>query len=237
MMSGASHFWTLPLDLPLLGHQVVNLNTLLMVWVGIITVLVFAKMATHQASVYPSRLQLAGEGIVNMVRGVTSSTGHERGDKYLFFSGSVFLFILVANVMGQLPLRLIPLPHGELLAATGDLNTTVALAVLTVAFYFGFGISQKGLGYFKHYFEPLPFMFPMHLMEDITRPGSLALRLFLNIMVGELLSSVALQVAKIGLPCFVIGYELFVAFLQAYIFMLLSSVYIGMMSESHEAHH
>jgi F-type H+-transporting ATPase subunit a len=237
MMSGTSHFWTLSLDLPLLGHQVVNLNTLIMVWVGIITVLVLAKWAAHQASVYPSRLQFVAEGVVNMVRGVTTSTGHERGDKYLFFSGSVFLFILAVNLMGQLPLRLIPIPHGELLAATGDLNTTVALALLTLVFYVGFGISQKGLGYFKHYFEPMPFMLPMHLIEDVTRPGSLALRLFLNIMVGELLSGVTLQMFKIGLPCFVICYELFVAFLQAYIFMLLSSVYIGMMSESHEAHH
>jgi len=213
--------------------QAVHMNTLIMVWVGMLVVLTLAFLATRNLRVVPSKLQVVGEGFFDICRGITMATAGTRGDGFLFFIGSLFLFILTANLMGQLPLKLFHIPHGELKAATADINTTSALALMTLLFYFGYGIYKKGFGYFKHYLSPTPLFLPLNVLEDFTRPGSLLIRLFFNILVGEILSHIAMSVAPFVLPSLVIFLELFVAVVQAYIFAILSSVYISLLSEEH----
>jgi F-type H+-transporting ATPase subunit a len=222
------HFWVVPF----LGSTV-HLSTLIMVWVGMVLLLVFAKLLASNLTVIPNRLQVVAEGVYDFCRSITMSTAGPRGDSYLYFIGSLFLFILMANLLGQLPLRLIQLPHGELMAATGDPNTTAALAVTTLIMYFAVGIRKKGLRYFLHYIKPSPLFLPLNIVEDFTRPGSLMIRLYFNIMVGEILSGIAMSVTPYVLPVFVIFLELFVAVVQAYIFAILSAVYVGMMSDDH----
>lgn len=222
------HFW----EVSLLGATV-NLNTLIMVWVGMGLVLLWALMSTRNLQLVPSKAQVFAEGVFDLCRSITMSTAGKRGDGFLFFIGSLFLFILTANIMGQLPLRLFSIPHGELLAATADINTTSALALLTLVMYFGVGLKRKGLRYFAHYFQPSPLFLPLNLIEDITRPGSLLIRLYFNILVGEILSGIAMSVTPYVLPSFVIVLELFVAVVQAYIFAILSSVYISLLSDDH----
>ena len=223
-----NHFW----EVSFLGSTI-HLNTLIMVWVGMGLLLVLAKLLASNLTVVPSRLQVVAEGVYDFCRSITMSTAGPRGDGYLYFIGSLFLFILTANVLGQLPLRLIQLPHGELMAATGDINTTAALGVMTLIMYFAVGIRKKGLRYFLHYFQPSPLFLPLNIVEDFTRPGSLMIRLYFNILVGEILSGIAMQVTPFVLPVFVIFLELFVAVVQAYIFAILSAVYVGMMSDDH----
>lgn len=213
--------------------QVVHMNTLIMVWVGMLVVLALAFLATRNLRVVPSKLQVVGEGFFDICRGITMATAGTRGDGFLFFIGSLFLFILTANLMGQLPLKLFHIPHGELKAATGDINTTSALALMTLIFYFAYGIYKKGPRYFKHYLSPNPLFLPLNILEDITRPGSLLIRLYFNILVGEILSGIAMSVMPYVLPSLVIFLELFVAVVQAYIFAILSSVYISLLSEDH----
>lgn len=227
-----SHFWVEEV----LGRPV-HFNTLVMAWSAMGIVLLLAMSLTRDMKVAPNRTQVIGEGIYDICRSITMSTAGPRGDKYLFYIGSVFLFILVANLMGQLPLKLLPIPHGEWLPATGDFSVPAALAIITLIMYFVVGIQAKGLGYFKHYFTPYPVFLPLNLLEDLTRPGSLMLRLYFNIMVGEILTGIAYSVAPIGPPVFVSLMELFVAVVQAYIFTILSAVYIGLLSEKHEEHH
>ncbi|MCE3236611.1 MAG: hypothetical protein K0Q50_2802 [Vampirovibrio sp.] len=222
------HFWVVNL----LGYEV-NMNTLIMVWSGMLLVLALAFVSTRNLQVIPGKLQVVSEGFFDICRGITMATAGTRGDSFVFFIGSLFLFILTANLMGQLPLKLISLPHGELLAATGDINTTSALALITLIMYFAIGIKKKGLRYFKHYLTPNPFFLPLNLLEDITRPGSLLIRLYFNILVGEILSGIALSVMPYVLPSLVIFLELFVAVVQAYIFAILSSVYVSLLSEDH----
>jgi len=221
-------FW----EATLLG-QPVNLNTLIMVWVAMGLLLALAWSFTRNLQVVPSKLQVVGEGFFDICRSITMATAGKRGDGFLFFVGSVFLFILTCNLMGQLPLRLIHLPQAELAAATADPNTTLALALMTLIMYFGVGIKQKGLKYFLHYFQPTPLFAPLNLLEDLTRPGSLMIRLYFNILVGEILSHIAMSVTPFVLPGLVIVLELFVAVVQAYIFAILSSVYISILSEDH----
>lgn len=227
------HEWVVQL----LGQEV-NLNTLIMVWLGLGFVLITAWLFTRNLKVVPGKLQVVGEGVFDVCRSITMATAGKRGDGFLFFVGSIFLFILTANVMGQLPLSLFHIPSGELKAATADINTTAALGVATLLFYIGYGIYKKGLGYFKHYISPSPwyigiFFLPINILEDVTRPGSLLIRLYFNILVGEILSGIALSVTPYVLPSLVIFLELFVAVVQAYIFAILSSVYISLLSEEH----
>lgn len=204
-----------------------------MTWAAMAVIVVFAYLFTRRLQLYPSGFQVIGESIFDLCRNITTSTGGKKGDVFLFYIGSLFIFILVANLMGQLPLRLIPLPHGELIAATGDFNTPAALAFMSVLMYFYFGIRKKGLSYFKHYVEPFPVFLPFNLLEDFTRPFSLMLRLYANILVGELLAGIMMAAAPLVAPCVVILLELFVAVIQAYIFAVLSSVYIALLSADH----
>jgi F-type H+-transporting ATPase subunit a len=219
-------------ELPLLGSTI-HMNTLIMAWAAILVLLVVGKMLASNLTVIPNRLQVVGEGVYDFCRSITFSTAGARGDTYLFFIGSLFLFILTCNFMGQLPLKLIAIPHGHLIAATGDINTTLALGIATVIMYFVVGLRKKGLRYFLHYIQPSPLFLPLNILEDATRPGSLMIRLYFNIMVGEILSEIAMSVTPFVLPAFVIFLELFVAVVQAYIFAILSAVYVGMLSDDH----
>ena len=208
----------------------INIDTLFMTWAAMALILLIALVIKSNLKLIPGRLQVVGEALFSFNRDIAVSTGGKKAESYVFFIGSLFLFIMTANLMGQLPLKLIHIPVGHLGAATGDFNTPVALALLTVIMYFTIGISRKGLGYFKHYFSPFPVFFPLNLLEDFTKPFSLSLRLFANILVGEILAMIAMFILPIGLPVFTILIELFVAILQAYIFAVLSSVYIAMVS-------
>lgn len=229
------HFW----QVQLADGFTVHMNTLIMVWLAMAVLLLFGWLSTRNLKVIPSPLQAAGESFFNFCRSITYGTAGEKGDGYLFFIGSLFLFILTANLMGQLPLRLFNplLPEGGLAAATADVNTTAALAVISVVMYIAMGIKRTGLmGFINHHFYPHWAFLPMNLLEHITRPGSLLIRLYFNILVGEILSHLALSISPYVLPGAVIFLELFVAVVQAYIFAILTAVYISLMIEDHSDH-
>jgi F-type H+-transporting ATPase subunit a len=135
------------------------------------------------------------------------------------FAGSLFLFICGAATVGQLPS--VPAPTSNL-PATSALAALVFLAVPLA------GIRAQGpVAYVKHYFRPNPLLFPLHLISELSRTLALALRLFGNMMSGHLV--VALIVALVGLlvPVPLMALDLLIGFLQAYIFTVLTSVYIG----------
>ena len=230
---GLATHWTEQLNFLPAPWNTINMNTLIMVWSGMAIVLAIAWWSTSKLALRPSGKQTFAESIFNFCRAIPQQTAGHRGDQFVFYIGSMFIFILTANLMGQLPLRLIQLSKGELFAATGDINTPAALAIMTVVMYFYFGIRSKGLRYFKHYLQPMPVFMPLNILEDVTRPFSLMLRLYANILVGEILSTVALMTLPYLMPCMVILIELFVAVLQAYIFCILSSVYISLLSDDH----
>ncbi len=228
------HFW----NTTLFGLDV-HMNILITTWLAMFVLVAFGFIATRKLQVVPARLQVVGEGFYDFCRSITMATAGPKGDGYLFFIGSMFLFILTANLMGQLPLRLFDglIPEGSFMAATGDINTTTALAIISLFMYIGMAIKRTGLGGFiNHHFHPHWAFAPLNLLEHITRPGSLLIRLYFNILVGEILSSLALKIMPLVAPVMVIGLELFVAVVQAYIFAILSAVYIALMVEEHDEH-
>nr|YP_010554361.1 CF0 subunit IV [Allomorphia malaccensis]UTM99284.1 CF0 subunit IV [Allomorphia malaccensis] len=147
-------------------------------------------------------------------------------------SGTMFLFLFVCNWSGALlPWKIIQLPHGELAAPTNDINTTVALALLTSA---ASGLSKKGLGYFSKYIQPTPILLPINILEDFTKPLLLSFRLFGNILADELVVVVLVSLVPSVVPIPVMFLGLFTSGIQALIFATLAAAYIG---ESMEGHH
>lgn len=164
----------------------VHLDTLIMMWITMAIIIFFALLATGNTKLVPSRIQAVFENIVLVFEGFTKEMGPE-GKKHTPLLIALFLFIITANMIGQLPFKLFHLPQGELASPTNDINVTAALAVVVLFYYIFAGVKEKGLGYFKHYFQPVWFMTPLNIMEDFVRPLTLAIRLFANILAGEIL--------------------------------------------------
>ena len=133
-----------------------------------------------------------------------------------------------------MPWRIFELPNGELGAPTNDINTTVALALLTSVAYFYAGLTKKGLNYFGRYVQPTPILFPINVLEDFTKPLSLSFRLFGNILADELVVAVLITLVPLVIPIPLIFLGLFTSAIQALIFATLAGAYIG---EALETHH
>ncbi len=242
----------------------VHMDTLISMWLAMAFILFFAMLASCRLNIIPNKLQAIFEQIVTIFVDLTKNMGKNQGSTALVLM-CIFLLIIISNLMGQLPWKLIHLNQGEFASPTNDINMTAALAVFVLFFYLYKGIKAKGLNYFKHYVQPVWFMTPFNILEDFTRPLTLALRLFANIFAGEVLvvlfgcligavispdtiaSALNLHNAASGTILYdftlflgsllalpVMFFELFVAFIQALVFTLLTNAYVSnAVSESH----
>ena len=184
-------------------------------------------------------LELFVGGLINFFGGILG----EHGKKYVPFVGSFFIFILFLNYLGLIP---------GFQSPTADLNTTLALGISAVIGVHIIAIKENGLvGYLKHFIgDPWwlgPLMFPLHIIGEIARAGSLAIRLFGNIF-GE--ESVIINLTLLGLAIPAIAglipwmpvqvpmlfFGLFGGFLQALVFSILTSIYIVTFLEHDEEH-
>lgn len=212
-----------------IGNSAVNMDTVLTMWVAMAVILVFAFVATRKLSVIPSKIQAFCESVMGFFWDQVDQMIGEEGRKHVPLAASLFLFIVVANLMGQIPMRLIHLKAGELASPTNDINMTAALAIIVLFYYLIVGIKKKGVHFFYHGLSfPGIVMFLIDLLDMITRPFSLALRLFCNIFVGEVLVGVMLGIFAYFLPLPIMFFEVFVAFVQALVFMMLTIAYVSM---------
>ncbi len=210
----------------------------------VIGILVIASLAaTRNVQKIPSGIQNLMEYALEFIRDLAKNQlGEKEYRPWVPFIGTLFLFIFVSNWSGALiPWKLIKLPSGELAAPTNDINTTVALALLTSLAYFYAGFSKKGLGYFKKYIEPTPVLLPIAILEDFTKPLSLCFRLFGNILADELVVAVLVLLVPLFVPLPVMALGLFTSAIQALVFATLAGAYIhealeGHGEEGHEEH-
>ena len=209
-----------------IGTLHVHWDTLVTMWFAMIVVIILSFFLTRNLSIIPSKSQAVGESIIKFF--LENLAEVKNGEKHVPLVASLFLFILFANLMGQLPLRLIRLKEGELASPTNDINLTAALAVLVLIYYLFQGFKEKGFKYIFHGFDITGIITTLvDILEMITRPLSLALRLFANILAGEILVSVVLGLVAIAAPVPVMLFEIFVAFIQAFVFMMLTIAYIS----------
>ncbi|ADI65001.1 F0F1 ATP synthase subunit A [Trichormus azollae] len=210
----------------------------------VIGILVIASLAaTRNVQKIPGGIQNFMEYALEFIRDLAKNQlGEKEYRPWVPFIGTLFLFIFVSNWSGALiPWKLIKLPAGELAAPTNDINTTVALALLTSLAYFYAGFSKKGLGYFKKYIEPTPILLPIAILEDFTKPLSLSFRLFGNILADELVVAVLVLLVPLFVPLPVMALGLFTSAIQALVFATLAGAYIhealeGHGEEGHEEH-
>lgn len=216
-----------------IGSLHVHWDTLITMWAAMLFVLIAAFIFTRNLSIIPNKRQAVAESIMKFFLGSVSDL--PQGEKHIPLVGSLFLFILFANFMGQLPLRLIHLKEGEFASPTNDINMTAAMAVIVLFYYLYQGFKKKGIHAIWHGFSFAGIItLLVDLLEMITRPLSLSLRLFANIFAGEILVSALLGILAIGLPLPAMFFEIFVAFIQAFVFMMLSIAYISTsVSEEH----
>jgi F-type H+-transporting ATPase subunit a len=204
-------------------------------WFVIALILIFAVLGSLDKKRIPKSWQNLMEYVVEFTQEIAlNQIGESEYRPWLPFISTLFLFIFGCNWAGALiPWKLIELPEGELAAPTNDINTTVALALLTSGMYFYAGIRKKGLGYFKRYLEPTPILLPINILEDFTKPLSLSFRLFGNILADELTVSVLTMLVPLIIPLPIMVLGVFASSIQALIFSTLAAAYIAEALEGH----
>lgn len=215
----------------ILGHGVsFNMDTILTMWFSMLLLIVLAFIATRKLEMVPNKLQLAGEGIVKYFNDIAkSSMGNDEAQKHIAIILTLFMFILTANLVGQLPLKLIHLANGELASPNNDINMTAAMAIVVSIYYIFYGVKRNGFRFFFKGFSIDGIIITLvDTLELFVRPFSLALRLFANILAGELLVATFISLCAVVLPLPFMLFELFVALIQALVFTLLSTTYISM---------
>ncbi len=210
-------------------------------WFVIALLVLVSVLATRNLQQVPSGIQNFMEYALEFIRNLAKDQiGEKEYRPWVPFVGTLFLFIFVANWSGALvPWKLLELPASELAAPTNDINTTVALALLTSLAYFYAGFRKRGLGYLAKYIEPTPILLPINILEDFTKPLSLSFRLFGNILADELVVAVLVLLVPLFVPLPVMALGLFTSAIQALIFATLAAAYIGEALEGHgeEGHH
>jgi F-type H+-transporting ATPase subunit a len=226
---GQHFYWELA------GYQVHG-QVLITTWVVLAIIATLSFLGNRNLKEVPEGVQNLNEYITEFIRDIAKTQiGEHDYLAWVPFLGTIFLFIFVSNWSGALiPWRLIEIPNGELAAPTNDINTTVALALLTSIAYFYGGISKKGLGYFKRYVSPAAFLLPINVLEDFTKPLSLSFRLFGNILADELVVGVLIALVPLVVPIPLMLLGLFTSAIQALVFATLAGAYIG---EAVEEHH
>lgn len=221
-----------------IGSYKIHGQVFLVAWLVIAILLAIAFSGTRVLKRIPSKLQNFMEYVLEFLQDIArNQIGKHEYRNWVPYIATIFLFILGSNWAGALiPWKIIQLPDGELAAPTNDINTTVALALLTSIAYFYAGLRENGLGYFTRYIEPTPVLLPINILEDFTKPLSLSFRLFGNVLADELVVSVFTLLVPILIPLPVMILGLFASSIQALIFATLSAAYIGEAIEGHGEH-
>jgi|TARA_B110000977_G_scaffold162665_1_gene208259 F-type H+-transporting ATPase subunit a len=212
-----------------IGGFLIHGQVLMVLWFVFAILLTFAFLGSRNIEQIPRGWQNFMESVVEFVTDIAKDQlGESFYKEWVPFVGTLFLFIFGCNWAGAvIPWKLIALPEGELAAPTNDINTTVALALLTSAAYFYAGFSKKGLGYFKHYIHPIPLLLPIKILEDFTKPLSLSFRLFGNVLADELTIAVLTALVPLIIPLPIMLLGIFAGSVQALIFSTLAAAYIA----------
>lgn len=218
------------------GHAMAfNMDTLITMWAAMAFLLVVSFIATRKLTIFPTKLQLLLESILGYFSNLVNGMIHKDGQKHFPLIASLFLFIVTANLMGQLPFKVLELKQGELASPTNDINLTAGLAVIVLVYYVVAGLIQKKGKFLLHEFSFVGIISMLvEILELFTRPLTLALRLFGNILAGEILITALIGLCAWGLPLPIMFFEILVACVQALVFTMLTTVYIATAVNSEE---
>lgn len=211
------HHWVVQI----LGMDV-NMDTILMTWLTAALVIIVTIAATRKRSLVPSGMQNAMEIVIEALLDQFKETLGPKYSQVVSVLLTMFLFILFANELG-----LLPNPH-ILASPTNDLNTTVALALVSSAMVHIMALKNQGVKkHFKHFFQPFAPFVIINVLEEFTKPLTLAFRLFGNILAGEILLEVLYFLVPVGVPIIWLLFSLVIGLIQAFIFTILTTSYLA----------
>jgi F-type H+-transporting ATPase subunit a len=211
------------LIIPVFGHNItINLEVVIMTWIVFALLIVLGLFASYKRKILPRPLQALGELIVSLLYGLTEDAlGKELAKTYAPLICALFMFLLLSNWLGIIP-------HLE--EPTKDLNTTFGLGIMGFFIAHYAGIKSKGFkAYIKEYFQPIFFMMPLNVIGEMAKIVSISFRLFGNIMGGSIIIMVVSHlIYSLVLPPFLYAFfGLFVGTIQAFVFTMLTVVYIS----------
>lgn len=217
-------------------------NSILTTWVVMTLLILAAFFLRSQVALVPSKLLLVGEMLVGGIYSLFESVLGEHTKKFFPLVATLFIFILFNNWFGLLPgvgsIGLHEIEHGQekfiplFRAATADLNTTIALAIIAVASLQYYGVRALGafgyIGKFISFKDPISFFVGLlETVSEFSKIISFAFRLFGNIFAGEVLLTVIAFLIPVLAPIPFLGLEIFVGFIQALVFAILTAVFLS----------
>ncbi len=193
-------------------------------------ILVFILVRARLSVEHPGGLQHVFEGLHGFVQDQSREIIGHHSESFTPFLVALGLFILICNLMGLIP---------SFESPTATPTVPLGCAIAAFFYYHVQGIKrQGGLQYAKHFAGPMPalapLMLPIEIISHLARVLSLTIRLTANMFAGDLVTLVFISLIPIGIPIIFLGLHIFVSFLQAYIFVLLTTVYLaGAVAEEH----
>lgn len=215
------------------GYDISFTNSSAMMLVALCCIFTFLYFSGRNIKTIPSRLQMIAETIFQMIDGMIMDTSGSEGRKYIPFIFSLFLFIIICNLLGMIPFSF---------TVTSHIIVTFAMAAFVFVMVTFIGFARHGLHYFSLFLPsgtPLavaPILFAIEFFAYFIRPISLSVRLAANMTAGhvvlKVISTLTIMAGIFGVMPFMlltvlVGFEIFVAIIQAYIFTVLTCVYLS----------
>jgi F-type H+-transporting ATPase subunit a len=206
-----------------------SIDAITYTWLVMAVLLLLSFLATRAIKTIPGGLQNFMEVVVSGIENMIVETMGERGRPYFPLVATIGIFVLVSNLIGLVPGFFPP---------TANINTTAACAIVVFLTTHVVGIKHHGIGYIKHFFGPviwlIPIMFFIEVIGHLSRPVSLTMRLFGNMNGHELILIIFFGLAPFLVPLPMMLMGVLVSFIQAFVFMLLTMIYIqGSLEEAH----
>jgi F-type H+-transporting ATPase subunit a len=197
-------------------------------WGTMILLLAIAYLTTRRLQLVPGGGQSLMELVVGGLLGFMEQVMGHHAKEHLPVIGGIVFFIVTANLLGIIP---------GLFTPTANINLTAGCAITVFLYYQYIGIRRHGLAYIKQFTGPLwwlaPLMLPIELISHFIRPFTLALRLFANMQGHEIVLIIITLLVPIIAPLPIVFLGIFVSFIQGFVFMLLSMIYIAGAEEEH----
>jgi F-type H+-transporting ATPase subunit a len=211
------------LIIPFLGHNItLNLEVMLMTWIVFLILIAIGFLSARKRGIFPKAMQMFGEMFVSQFYGLVEDALDKKMSRtYGPLICALFMFLVLANWLGIIP-------HLE--EPTKDLNTPLSLGIMGFVIAHYAGIKSKGFkAYAKEYFEPMFFMMPLNVIGELSKIVSISFRLFGNIMGGSIIILVVsyLTYSLVLPPVLNAFFGLFVGTIQAFVFTMLTVVYIS----------
>jgi len=202
--------------------------TLVFTWITMVILALASFLITRKIKPGPNitKGQNILEAFIEVMKKQIKEVSRQDPGKYIAFIGTLFIFILISNVLSVVP---------GYIAPTGSLNTTIALALCVFLAVPAYGIASQGIGgYLKEYIKPTVLMLPFNIISEFSRTLSLAIRLYGNVMSATIIITILLGVIPIFFPVVMQLLGLLTGVIQAYIFAILAIVYIGSATKKEE---